>query len=380
MKTCIRESLADIHPSEWNALNTDGNPFVSHEFLIALERHNAVGREFGWIPQYITAYDGAGTLVGAVPLYLKTNSYGEFVFDWAWADAYHRSQLPYYPKLVAASPYSPVTGPRLLVAHQEDSDAMYRELIDATLEHARELGVSSLHWLFTDEVQTARLEQAGFMPRLGCQFHWRNLGYRDFKDYLDQFTAAKRKKIKQERRRAREQDIEFEILSGNELSDSQWAVFHDFYSSTFDRKGGIPTLSLGFFQEIGATLAHNIVLVLVKHDRRYVAGAFNLRDEHNLYGRHWGCSEYFHGVHFEACYYQGLEYCIEKGLQHFEPGAQGEHKISRGFLPTPTWSAHWIAHPRFRNAIADFLQRETPGMQHYIEELTSHSPFKTNSR
>ena len=376
MELSIHASLEDIPPEHWNALVDADNPFARHEFLIALERHQAVGEKFGWLPQYITAYEN-GTLLGAAPMYLKDNSYGEFVFDWDWAEAWHRSGLEYYPKLVVAIPYTPATGARLLLREANDQ-TIATALIDFATAHARRLNVSSLHWLFTDATDTQRFrDHPDYMLRLGCQFHWQNQNYKDFDDYLSCLTSKKRKQIQRERRQVREQHIELEVLHGNEISEEQWRIFHGFYCSTFDKKSGYATLSLDFFLEISRTMPANIVLVMAKHQGEYVAGAFNIRGEKTLYGRHWGCCEDFHSLHFEACYYQGLAYCITHGLQRFEPGAQGEHKISRGFLPTPTWSAHWIAHPQFREAIDQFLQRETAGMQHYIEELSGHSPFKT---
>lgn len=375
MKTQIISTLEDVAASDWNALSDPRNPFTRHEFLVALERHGCVGEKHGWYPQHLLAYED-NRLVGAVPMYLKDNSYGELVFDWDWAEAYQRHGINYYPKLVVAIPYTPATGQRLLIAPGVDRESIANTLITAAQSHAEQLNVSSLHWLFPDQSDTQRLKQQGLMIRLGYQFHWENHDYRDFADFLSTFTAHKRKKIKRERRRVQEQGVELEILNGHEISAAQWEIFYHFYEGVFDQKYGYATLSQGFFQEIGQTMADNVVLVLAKHQGRYVAGAFNMRGSDTLYGRNWGCSENYHSLHFEACYYQGLEYCIEQGLKRFDPGAQGEHKISRGFLPTPTWSAHWIAQNEFRRAIQDFLTRETYGMEHYIQSLQAHSPFK----
>ncbi len=375
MEISVIPHLDDIPATAWNTLAGNDNPFLRHEFLVALERHGCVGRHTGWIPQHITAHHN-GQLVGAAPMYLKYNSYGEFVFDWAWAEAYERNGMPYYPKLVVAVPYTPATGPRLLLAESTDQEAVASRLIEGALDHARHLQLSSLHWLFTTEHDTARLEQHGLMRRSGFQFHWRNPGYRDFSDFLSTLTAEKRKKIKQERRRVREAGIEIEILNGHQISAQQWEIFHGFYSSTFDKKGGAATLTLDFFMEIGRTLADNVVLVLAQQQGAYVAGAFNLRGNNTLYGRHWGCIDDFHSLHFECCYYSLMEYCIQHGLGCFEAGAQGEHKLARGFLPTPTWSAHWHAHPAFSAAIQDFLARETDALQSHMEELHEHTPFK----
>lgn len=376
MNITVCDSLSHIAANDWNRLIGNDNPFARHEFLYAMEKHGAIGEEFGWIPQYLLAYQN-NTLVGAVPMYLKDNSYGEFVFDWAWAEAYARSGFDYYPKLVVSIPYTPATGNRLFIHPEHDRGAIANALINHALLHAEKLGVSSLHWLFMDERDTQYFKtHPEFLMRLGCQFHWHNQGYKNFEHYLDSFRSSKRKKIRRERKHVHEQDIKLNVLSGNKITEQQWDIYHRFYASTFARKSGIPTFSKSFFQEIGQSMPENIVLVMADYNKQYVASAFNMRGAHSLYGRHWGCLAEFHSLHFEACYYQGLDYAIKHGLQRFEPGAQGEHKISRGFLPTATWSAHWIAEPKFRQAIDQFLQHETKGMQHYIKELTEHSPFR----
>lgn len=380
MHSTIIGSLKEVSSEAWNSLRGTQIPFLSHEFLYALEKHHCVGEARGWIPQHILLYEN-NQLVGAVPQYLKTNSYGELVFDWTWADAYQRSGMNYYPKLVVAIPYTPASGPRLLISPQADHDKIAAQLIRSAIKHAEHINVSSLHWLFPQEADLQLLTQHQLMPRLGCQFHWHNLAgdnaYRDFDDYLDHFTSRKRKKIRRERRAVVEAGVTLKRLYGHQLSDRQWRAVHRHYCSTFDRLSGHATLSLDFFHDISQTLKQQLIIILAEHQGNTVASAICFRDEDTLYGRHWGCDAHFQNLHFEACYYQGLEYCIEHKLQRFDPGAQGEHKISRGFLPTPTWSAHWIADPQFREAIADFLHRETRGMQHYIEELNTHSPFKT---
>lgn len=370
------ESLHSISANNWNVLIDDSFPFARYEFLIALENNGAVGKEFGWLPHFFLAYD-EDTLVGALPLYIKFNSYGEFVFDWAWADAYQQNQIRYYPKLVTAIPYTPATGPRLLIKDEVHYDEVADALIQAVLSFAKQSQVSSFHCLFTNQKDTNYFaNNPQFMMRLGCQFHWTNKGYSSFSHYLEQLTSKKRKQIKRERRLVKEQGIEFEILNGYDATEHHWDVYHRFYENTFERKSGMPTLSNSFFKEIAQTMPENIVLVLAKHQGEYVASAFNLKGANALYGRHWGCNEEFDNLHFEACYYQGLEYCIKNGLTYFEPGAQGEHKIARGFMPTKTWSAHWIAHPQFSESISNFLSHETVGMEHYIDELNEHSPFK----
>lgn len=379
MKIAIVSVLDEVIAAEWNALEGGlDNPFLRHEFLAGLERHGCVGDHWGWRPRHLTLRDDDGALLGAVPLYLKDNSYGELVFDWSWADAYQRSGLRYYPKLVSAVPYSPVTGPRLLVHHAADRSAVETQLIAAVHDLLREEGASSMHWLFPDDAQMGRLEQHGFLRRTGCQYHWFNRGYTSFDHYLERFTRDRRKKVKQERRRVRDAGIEIEVLHGDEISAEQWAIFHRFYESTYDKRGGHPTLTLAFFQAIGRDLPRHVVLVLARHQGGYVAGALNLRSGDTLYGRHWGCLEEFNSLHFEACYYVGIDYCITHGLHRFEPGAQGEHKVWRGFEPTPTWSAHYLAHPAFSEAVGRYLPQEHQAMQQHMRELRTHLPFKDN--
>ena len=377
MQCKIIGAMDEITRSQWNGLSGTDIPFLSHEFLSALEHHHCVGEATGWIPQHLLLFDG-DTLIGAVPQYLKTNSYGELVFDHAWEHAYERSGMAYYPKLVVAIPYTPATGPRFLVSPSADRQMVIKLLIDAAIEHAENLRVSSLHWLFPHDTDLKELTDRGLMARLGCQFHWHNQNYRDFDDYLERFTSSKRKKIRRERREVADAGVTLRRLYGSELSEEQWRVVHRHYRSTFDRRWGYATLTLGFFLETSRSLPQQLIVILAEHENRPVASAICWRDKDTLYGRHWGCDAHFNNLHFEACYYQGLEYCIEHGLKRFDPGAQGEHKISRGFLPTPTWSAHWIADSQFRHAIQDFLNRETIGMQNYIRELGEHSPFKSD--
>lgn len=383
MRLSVSNNLNEVPAAQWNALTGTDIPFLRHEFLSALETHHCVGEVAGWTPQHLLLFDTVNDeekLVGAVPQYLKTNSYGELVFDWAWADAYHRSGRHYYPKLVVAIPYTPATGPRLLISPAADQKNVTDALIKHSLEHAKKLQVSSLHWLFPHDKDLKRLKEYGFMPRLACQFHWgnasQNNGYRDFDDYLNRFTSNKRKKIKRERRQVAESGIVISRLHGDELSEKQWQAVHRHYASTFDRHSGYATLSLDFFLELARTMPKQLLIILAESEGKPVASAICFQDNDSLYGRHWGCDQHFQNLHFEACYYQGLEYCIEQGLSRFDPGAQGEHKISRGFLPTPTWSAHWIADPEFSKAIEGFLKHETVEIQIYINELNTHSPFK----
>jgi len=375
MQLEVLTSISDISRDAWNAVSGTDYPFLRHEFLTALERNHCVGPRHGWLVRHLAAFEN-DRLVGAVPLYVKDNSYGEFVFDWAWAEAYERAGLPYYPKAVVGVPYTPATGPRILTAQGADRDAVASALTNLALAWSQSENLSSLHWLFTDETDTHRLQQQGLHLRLGCQFHWHNRGYRDFDDYLDNFNSRKRKKVRRERRYVQEAGIEIRLVHGNEASEEELEVMHRFYRSTFDRKWGHATLNLGFFRDIAATMGEQLLFVIARRAGRIVAGAICLRGNDTLYGRHWGCDEDYHSLHFEACYYQGIDYCIRHGLRIFEPGAQGEHKISRGFLPTPTWSAHWIAHEGFRNLIGRFLDQETEGMREYIQDLSERSPFR----
>lgn len=375
MRTEVHEAIDAIPAREWNRLNDSGDPFLRHEFLAALEHHDCVGARYGWWPRHLTAWED-GRLVGAVPLYQKNNSYGELVFDFAWAEAYQRHGVPYFPKLVAAIPYTPATGRRLLVAEEADVDAVTSALHRQALSLAESLGASSVHWLFVTPEESARLGGFGLMERVGCQFHWRNRGYRDFEDFLAALSSKRRKNIRREQRQVREAGLRLEVLHGGEVRVEQWRQFTRFYAKTFEERYSLPTLNEGFFREVGRTLGDQVVLVLAHDGEGCVAGALLYRGEDTLYGRHWGCVRDYPGLHFEACYYQGIAYCIREGLQRFEPGAQGEHKIWRGFLPTLTYSRHWVAHASFREAIDEFLTRERPAVLSYAERLGEGSPYR----
>lgn len=378
MRVHSLDSLAAISPTEWNALVADSNPFLSHEFLAALERHHCVGEDTGWLPRHLVCQDDNGRLVAAMPCYSKSNSYGEFVFDWGWAEAFRRQGQCYYPKLLSAIPYTPATSHRLLVApHQPQATAAREALIEALLEASQVGGYSSAHCLFPTLEESALFQNHGFMTRLGCQFHWQNPGYRDFQDFLDALTAKRRKNIKRERRLVSTAGLELRVLQGWEISESQWFTIHKFYRSTFQRLGGVATLSLPFFWDIAQSLGERLIVVLAYGQGQEIAAAISFRSNDTLYGRHWGCRVDYDSLHFEACYYQGLDYCIQHGLQRFEPGAQGEHKIHRGFLPTLTYSAHWIVDPGWRQAVKRFLASETPAVRDYAQQLQQHSPYRT---
>ena len=381
MYISIIDSLDKIAAAQWNSLAGNHFPFLRHEFLSALEHSGCTTHATGWQPQHLVMHAHGkmqGPLIGAVPMYLKTHSYGEYVFDWAWANAYARAGMNYYPKVVMAIPFTPATGPRLLIAADQSRPEIAQKLIVGARAYAQQIDASSIHWLFPTAEETQWLEHAGLMRRIGCQFHWENKGYADFDAFLDSFSAQKRKKLKRERRYVSEAQIQMEVLTGPDLTTADWDTFYAFYRATTAKHGAIAYLTRAFFQEIGKTMAQDIILIFARHEDRHVAGALNFRGADILYGRYWGALENFHSLHFETCYYRAIEYCIAHGLKRFEAGAQGEHKLSRGFLPSPTYSAHWLSHPEFSQAVADFLCRENNGVEYYMNELSDHSPFKNH--
>ena len=372
------DSLAGVDPGAWNALTDRGNPFVSHEFLYGLERHDCLDAH-GWLPCHQAVYAG-DRLVGAMPLYARTNSYGEFVFDWAWADAFERAGGRYYPKLVTAIPFTPVIGPRLLTGGAgAEADRIRDVLLRSTLDFAAEAGMSSFHCLFTGGQDHAAFLRGGLLERLTCQFHWHNRGYRDFQDFLDSLSSKRRKQIRRERREVADHAVDIEVLRGGEISDRQWQEFYGFYCSTFERRWGSPRLTPGFFRSLSTNLPDSTLLVLAASGGRYVAGAFAMLGADTVYGRHWGCSDHYPFLHFELCYYQTIEFCIRHGLARVDAGVQGEHKLSRGFEPVAAHSFHWIRHAGFREAVADYLNRETREMNWYLDSLSTHLPYKSAS-
>jgi len=372
----IHAGIDEIAAEAWNALTDPRHPFLRHEFLAAAERHRCAAPETGWTPCHAALYQ-AGELVGAMPLYEKTHSWGEFIFDWAWADAYRRAGLEYYPKLVCAVPFTPATGERVLTRGPE-SERHRAALLEGVVDHARSRGLSSAHVLFPSRAELPALEKAGFHVRKDCQFQWRNRGYADFDDFLGDFSSAKRKKAKRERRRVTEAGIRFRNLAADELSEAEWADVFRLLSYTFMRRGNLPYLSLEFFLELRRTLPAALRVIVAEHDDDIVAAAVFYRGSDTLYGRYWGSDDDYHSLHFETCYYQGIEYCIDEGIVLFEPGTQGEHKIRRGFLPTATWSAHWLAHPQFAAAVGRYLDEEREHVDDYIEAAASHSPFRSD--
>ena len=372
---CFHPSISEIKAEEWNSLSGTSDPFIRYEFLAALENHQCVGEEFGWFPYHLSVRDHHDQVVGLCPLYIKTNSYGEFVFDWSWASAYDQAGLKYYPKMVCSIPYNPVTGARLLSRDTAIKSMMVNEIIKV----AKKLNMSGMHWLFTTEEDTKICEYNDLQLRLGCQYHWKNQNYTDFDDYLSTFVSRKRKKVKRERRMVEEQNIEINIVHGNDATEQQVELAQQFYQDTFDRKSGVPTLNINFFKEICQTMGQQVVFMFALLKDETIACAITLRGDDTLYGRFWGCKEEFNSLHFETCFYQGIEYCIENNLKKFEPGAQGEHKITRGFLPTKTWSAHWINNEDFREPIYTFCQREQHAMRGQCEELMSLSPYRLDA-
>lgn len=375
MDVDVATTLEAVAPDEWNALNTRNDPFLRHEFLVATERHGCVSKASGWEPRHLMLRAG-GRLIGAMPLYLRHDSWGEFVFDWSWAQAWQRLGLPYYPKLTCAVPFTPATGDRLLVAPGQDPDAIRRALLEAALGLARALDVSSLHVLFPREAELGTLREGGLLLRQDTQFHWHNDGDADFEAFLGRLSSAKRKKIRRERRRISEQGIEHVVRSGNEMTDALWEQAWGFSARTFLRRGRPPYLNLAFFQEIGRSMGEQVVVILAEHQGIPIAGAICLRSDDTLYGRYWGALDDFHSLHFETCYYQGIDYCLAHGLSCFEPGTQGEHKVARGFLPVATGSAHWVADTRLRAALADHLLAEQRHVQQYMDEVQAHSPYR----
>ncbi len=366
----IADSLAGVTPAEWNRLARD-DPFLRHEFLSALHESGCATPETGWTPQFLLIREH-GRLAAAAPLYLKTHSYGEYVFDWAWADAYYRHGLHYYPKLLSAIPFTPVSGARMLA----ETDGLCARLIDAALALARELGVSSLHCLLPAPNEAELMTARGMMLRRGVQFHWSNRGYADFGEFLAGMNHDKRKKIRQERRRVRDAGIRFEWREGADIGAGDWRFFTRCYNRTYREHHSTPYLNLEFFERIGRTMPESLLLVVALRDGHPIAASLNVHNGRRLFGRYWGAIEHHPALHFETCYYQVIEYCIERGIGTFEGGAQGAHKMARGLLPVETRSAHWLAHPQFAAAVGQFLARETNGMAHHIDELAEHSPFK----
>ncbi len=378
-RTRILRNLDEVPACDWDALvrasSGGAQPaFLRHDFLAALERHRCVGPGTGWLAEHLCLFDGR-TLAAAAPLYRKQHSWGEYVFDWAWADAYARHGLRYYPKLVCAVPFTPVTGARLLAR----DDASRQALASALLAHARSARVSSLHLLFPTPGDAQALGMQGAMARRGVQFHWRNAGYVSFDDFLARLSQPKRKKIRAERRKVREAGVRFERLAGGQIGEADWDFFVRCYEATYAAHGSTPYLNRAFFGAIGRTMPEHLLLVRALREDRPIAASLLVRDDRRLYGRYWGALEHLPCLHFETAYYQAIEAAIELGAEVLEGGAQGEHKIARGFLAEPTLSAHWLAQPAFADAVDRYLAREGQAIDGYLDELSERSPFRAGA-
>jgi len=368
--------ITTVPAAEWDACAGADNPFVSHAFLAALEQSGSATRRTGWLPQHLLIEDDEGRAIGIVPAYLKSHSYGEYVFDQGWAQAFERAGGHYYHKLQISVPFTPATGPRLLVRPEADQAAVRAALIGGLEALGENRKASSIHATFLMPEDREAFARAGWLTRLGCQYHWRNEGYAGFEDFLAALASRKRKAIRKERQEVAAAGVELVTLTGGDLEPAHWDAFFRFYIDTSDRKWGSPYLTLDFFHRIGRTMADRVVLILARHGGEWVAGALNLMGSDTLYGRNWGCSADFRFLHFETCYYRAIDFAIAQGLKRVEAGAQGEHKIQRGYLPTEVASAHWIAHPGLRDAIDDFLGRERRAVMAEIAALAEHSPFR----
>lgn len=372
--------IADIGQAEWDACAGIGNPFVRYAFLSSLEDSGSVTTESGWTPRHIVIEDADGRICACAPLYLKTHSYGEYIFDWGWADAYERAGGRYYPKLQCAVPFTPAPGPRLLVRVDiQGADRLrLKELLATGMARvADQLKVSSVHITFCEEETWRDIGRDDFLQRIGLQFHWHNHGYADFDAFLGALASRKRKAIKKERRKVADLGLDIRTLSGTDIQERHWDAFYEFYLATADKKWGQSYLHREFFSLLGARMADDIVLIMAFDGDEAVAGALNLKGSDCLYGRNWGSLETHKFLHFECCYYRAIEYAIDHGLARVEAGAQGPHKVQRGYLPTPTYSLHYLRDPGFQHAVADFLAREQPAVEREMREVAAeYSPYR----
>ena len=370
-------SLAQVEAAEWNRLAGSDYPFLRHEFLYGLELSDCTTASSGWQPCHLLLRD-RGALRALLPLYLKGHSYGEYVFDWSWADAWRRSGLAYYPKLLSAIPFTPAGGPRLGVAADCSAEQAWDLAVDSIRTFAGDKQLSSWHLLFPSGEVSANLHRAGLLQREATQFHWFNDGYRDFDDFLSRFNSRKRKALRRERRRIAEQGLQLCALDGTQLAAEDWEQFHRFYQLTYARRSGHGGyLTAAFFTDVASRMGQQVMMVQAREGDEMVAAALYFRSSDTLFGRYWGCLRDYDCLHFEACYYQGIEYCIREGLQRFDPGAQGEHKIQRGFRPVTTYSNHWIADPQLSAAVADFTERERAHNALYQQQAAALLPFKS---
>jgi predicted N-acyltransferase len=379
MRTSISTSITDIDSAAWDALDAGGSPFLRHAFLAALEDTRCVGAGTGWEPAHITLHDEQG-LLAAAPAYVKSHSFGEFVFDFSWAQAYAQHGVAYYPKLVIGVPFTPATAPRLLVRPGADAIQVRQALVDEIQKFAESRGFSSIHGLFVSQDDRRAFVDAGWIPRSDVQFHWANQNYRDFEHFLEGFTTKSRKNVRRERRRVAEEGLTCDTLLGPDLTRHDIDEVYDLHRDTFLRHGHEPYLTRAFFRALPCAIGEHFMVKRARLGDETVAAAVFYWSADALYGRYWGTREQFHSLHFELCYHQGIEFCIERGISRFEPGTQGEHKVSRGFVPQKTWSAHWIVDPRFRAAIGDYLRREGLHMDEYAREIEKHVPFRDARR
>ena len=377
MTVTINDAIDDIDASDWNALVGDDYPFLQHSFLHAAEQSGSASPETGWIPRHLTLKHD-GELRAAMPLYEKSHSWGEFVFDWAWAQAYERAGLSYYPKLVSAVPFTPAQSSRLLLRDPDDQESA-TALLQAAIDLATDTECSSLHVLFPTANDRRMMQDSNLKFRKDCQFHWHNQDYADFDEFLLTFSAPKRKKVRQDRRRVCDAGITFRRMHGRDLDEAAWSLVYRLISITFMRRGSMPYFDLGFFTSISASLPDNILVVFAEQNGTPIAAAVFYESPHVLYGRYWGSDGYYDALHFETCYYQGIEYCIDTGKRVFEPGTQGEHKIARGFTPVETFSAHWLRHPEFFAAIGNYVDEESRHIDRYMQSVDDHSPYRNDS-
>ncbi|MHC5230248.1 GNAT family N-acetyltransferase [Brucella sp. LJL56] len=378
----VVENISEFTANEWNSLvgasrqGINYNPFITRDFLLALEKSGSVSQKAGWLPRHLRLEDDQGRLIGAVPNYLKGHSQGEYVFDHGWADAFERAGGRYYPKFQAAVPFTPATGPRLLNHAAYESEAVRLALAGGLRELADQTGVSSAHVTFALPDEIFALERAGFLHRTDQQFHFKNNNFRSYDDFLNELVSRKRKTLKKERREALSDGIEIDWLTGSDLTEAVWDDFFAFYMDTGGRKWGRPYLNRQFFSLIGESMAEDILLVMAKRNGHYIAGAINFIGGNTLFGRHWGCIEDHPYLHFEVCYHQAIDFAIDRKLSVVEAGAQGEHKIARGYVPVTTHSAHYIVHEGFRNAVRDYLDHERREVEQIQSALEEHSPFR----
>lgn len=373
------KSISEIDADTWNSLAGDGYPFIRHEFFLTLEESKCTTALTGWQPYHAVVekqHQGKPLIIAIMPLFIKDNSTGEYVFDWSWADAYRQHGIEYYPKFVTAIPFTPSAGPRICVHPDHDSDDIMSLLATCIPEQARKLKLSSWHVLFPEKDLSEHLHQQHIQQRLGCQYQWFNHNFTDFNQFLQRFNSRKRKNIKKERLKVFSTGINFEFVEGGAITQKHWQQFYLFYQSTYFVRGRSPYLTEDFFHRIGEAMPDSLLLVMASKEGKYIAGALSFIGDDTLYGRYWGCSEEYQFLHFETCYYQGIDYCIDRGLKRFDSGAQGEHKIQRGFEPVLTYSNHWVANPDFKQAINRFLKEEEQYIRAFLARSAEYLPFK----